>query len=420
MSEDRETTKALAIAGDQPTPHLAALERAPSAAVVAHVRANVEARAIVAQKFPRNIDQVRQDLLKDCKRKSFAAAAIYALPFGGEDSKPVTGPSIRFAEACLQHLGNIDVDVLPIYEDAQRIIQQVSVVDLEKNNRIVGVVNVEKTVERRYPPDDPSDVVGTRKNSRGKLNYICRAGEREMRPKVAAEVSKAMRTAVLRLVPAWLKDEALEQIHKTSVAEVAEDPDAHRKAIIDGFATVGVRAASLATYLGHDLGESSPAELVELRAVFLGIKEGMFTWPDALRSKTGVESDGEDDEGAKGAADVINAKIAEAKEKLAKKSAPKPADGAQPPAGQAPSAAGATAPAPAPQGDAPPATTTPPAAAAGGSSTAAAASEPAAKAPAESPSESKPAKRKRGDKREEATTDDVAGPPDDYEPGATG
>lgn len=79
-----------ALATIQPASH----ETAASAAA-AQSKALVEARYTVAINRPRDIDAVRQALLKECSRPSFAAVARYNKPIG----KGVVGPSIRFAEA---------------------------------------------------------------------------------------------------------------------------------------------------------------------------------------------------------------------------------------------------------------------------------------------------------------------------------
>jgi len=62
---------------------LAAQETA-SAYVAAQAKAVVEARYVMALRRPRQWDQVRQDLLKECKRPSFAnnKSAYYRKPIG--------------------------------------------------------------------------------------------------------------------------------------------------------------------------------------------------------------------------------------------------------------------------------------------------------------------------------------------------
>ena len=64
-------------------------------ALAAQAKAAVEARYIMAMQRPRDWDQVRLSLLKECDRTNFAEVAIYRKPVG----QGIEGPSIRFAEA---------------------------------------------------------------------------------------------------------------------------------------------------------------------------------------------------------------------------------------------------------------------------------------------------------------------------------
>ena len=108
-------------------------------AVAAQAKAAVEARFLVALHRPRDIDVVRSRLLKDCKRPRFAEVARYRRPVGKkkvngrwEDSY-AEGPSIRFAEAALRHMGNIDIANPTIYDDSEKMIVRVTATDLETN-----------------------------------------------------------------------------------------------------------------------------------------------------------------------------------------------------------------------------------------------------------------------------------------------
>nr|NIU03565.1 hypothetical protein [Gammaproteobacteria bacterium]NIV50929.1 hypothetical protein [Gammaproteobacteria bacterium]NIX84839.1 hypothetical protein [Gammaproteobacteria bacterium] len=97
-----------------------------STAVAAQAAASVQARYVMALQRPRNIDQVRVDLLKECKRPGFARVAMYHKPIG----KGVTGPSIRFAEAAMRCMGNLMPEVATLYDDHDKRILRVSVTDL--------------------------------------------------------------------------------------------------------------------------------------------------------------------------------------------------------------------------------------------------------------------------------------------------
>ena len=59
-----------------------ALEQTVSAALEAQVRAQVQARYTLAISKPRDLDQVRQRILKECRRPGFAEVAMYSKPVG--------------------------------------------------------------------------------------------------------------------------------------------------------------------------------------------------------------------------------------------------------------------------------------------------------------------------------------------------
>lgn len=264
--------------------------RAETAAVAAaeQARAVVEARSIMALRRPRDLDQARVKLLKDACRPAFAAVAVYRRPVG--DGKAAEGPSIRFAEAAMRAMGNIYVEAPTVYDDdAQRIIR-VSASDLESNVTFSKDVTLKKTMERKTLKDGDTPI-SARTNSQGRTTYLLPATEDALRVKEAAEVSKAVRTLILRLVPGDLVDEALRQVRSTLADKDARDPDGARKDIADAFADLGVMPAALKEYLGHDLATCSPAELADLRGVYAAIRDGESTWHEVLSNRGKADSE---------------------------------------------------------------------------------------------------------------------------------
>ena len=79
-----------------------------SAAMVlaAQRQAEIQARYLLAQQNTRDLDVVREKLLKECRRPSFADVARYRKPI----RKGVEGLSIRFAEAALRIMKNITIN----------------------------------------------------------------------------------------------------------------------------------------------------------------------------------------------------------------------------------------------------------------------------------------------------------------------
>ncbi|WP_454056068.1 hypothetical protein [Cupriavidus sp. Marseille-Q8015] len=264
-----------------------AIVETASTAVAAQAKAMVEARYIMAMQRPRNWDAVRQTLLRECRRPSFAhnKSAYYRKPIG----QGVEGLGIRFVEVALRCMTNVLVETTMIFEDEAKEVHRVSVTDLESNLTYPLDVRVSKTVERSKPMDDGS-FLSVRKNSYGKDVYTVPANDDDLLNKRAAQISKAIRTLGLRIIPGDMQDEAEDIIKSVRMDEAARDPDAERKRIADAFAGIGVKVSDLVAYLGHSLDSCSPAELVDLRGIYGAIKDGEATWKSVMDNK--VDQDG--------------------------------------------------------------------------------------------------------------------------------
>lgn len=255
-----------------------ATENAATQALTAKAVADIQARWVMAMRRPRDMDEVRQVLRRACKRPEFAKAAIYALPRGG---KKILGLTIRFAEEAMTAMGNMTAEAQTIYNgDDERVIR-VACTNLETNATWTRDITVEKTkitkeLRRGQRP------LRTRTNSVGELTYVVEAEDGDVQQMESAMVSKASRTCILRLIPASLKNECFELCRKTMADEDAKDPDAARKAVVDGFDELNVKATWIAEWLGHPIDEATPAELGELRLVYRAIREGEATPAEVL------------------------------------------------------------------------------------------------------------------------------------------
>lgn len=254
-------------------------------AVAAQAQAIVQARVTLATYKPRDWDEVRGRLLRSCKRTRFAESAIYELPRGGDTIK---GFSIRFAEECVRAAGNVMIESPTVYEDQEKIIIRVTATDLESNASYSADVPVPKTMERQYKKKS-DEVLSSRVNSNGKTVYLLRITEGEMRMKCNAAISREIRNCALRLIPADILEDAWDQVTSALAAEVANDPDAIKKRVLDGFARLNVKAADLREYLGHPVDGCTPAEIEHLRNLFRAVKEGHTTWGDIMADKAEQE-----------------------------------------------------------------------------------------------------------------------------------
>ena len=289
----------------KPSTQMAALE-ASSTAATAHAKAMVEARYVMALNRPRNWDQVRADVLAECKRPAFAhnKSAWYVKPIGRDG---IEGLGIRFVEVALRCMTNIYPDQSMIFEDDQKEIHRLMITDLESNLTYSMDVKVSKTVERSKPSDDGT-YISVRKNSWGKNVYTVPANDDDLLNKRQALISKALRTLGLRLIPGDIQDEAEALIKKVRLDDAAKDPSAERKKIVDAFAGIGVKPKDLASYLGHDLDGCSPAEIVTLRGIYGAIKDGEATWKTVIENKDEHEGKAKPEAKTTNLADVIGAK----------------------------------------------------------------------------------------------------------------
>lgn len=284
-----------------------------TAAAASRAQAAIQARYVMAMQRPRDRDQVRVDLLRECRRPSFAAVARWVRPQG---RKEISGWSIRFVEAAIRCMRNINSDVTTLYDDAEKRIVRCSVIDYESAVEWTKEITIEKTKERRDLRD--GDVpLGTRKNSYGDTVYLLPATDDEVRVKEAALVSKELRTLGLRMIPGDLLDEAAAVVVETIRSEDAKDPDEAKRKIIDGYAQLGIRPADLVEYMGgKPLDQLTLDDMLELRGVFAAVRDGE-RWADicAVSPHRAVEGDPKPDERLASVAAKVKARVERQKAK---------------------------------------------------------------------------------------------------------
>lgn len=265
-------------------------------AMAAKQKAIVESKYKMALARPRDLDLVRQKMLKDASRPSFATVAIYHKPVGNG----IEGPSIRFVESAIRNMTNIDVTATTISEDDERRVISVCAEDLESNTSYSHEVTVTKTVERRKLPQGEKPI-RVRTNSNGQPIYILHATDDEILNKQNALISKAVRTLGLRLIPGDLVDEALWEIKKTMAQQDRQDPDAAKHRIIDAFAQLGVSVEALKEFVGHELSALTPNEIQLLRTTYTSIKDGETSWKAVMDDKAEKEANAKEKQKQAGA-----------------------------------------------------------------------------------------------------------------------
>jgi hypothetical protein len=243
-------------------------------------RARIQAQFLMALQKPRNEDQARARILKACKNPEFAAQVEYSKPIGNTSVK---GLSIRAAEVALREWGNVMALPVILYEDDEQIRASVLALDLETNAAFGSEFTLRKIVERRSKKG--REVIGERTNVHGDKIFVVRATDDEMRTRLNAQISMAIRNEGLRLIPADIKIEMQAQARKTLGDTFAKDPDQEKKKLVDGFATIGIYPRDLEAYLKHSLDIVSPKEMEDLRQMFVAVRDGEAAWADYLEAE---------------------------------------------------------------------------------------------------------------------------------------
>lgn len=316
-------------------------------AMAEYAKASIEARCILAERHPRSWLDVQQKLLQECARPGFAAAARYRKPQGRKKNEEtgeweqnyVEGFSIRFAEAALRYMKNVNAESSVIFDDANQRLVRVTVMDLESNATVTIDVSVPKTTEKSFLKKGQRPI-SARTNSYGKQVFLVEATDDEVTTKQAALVSKALRNGILRLLPGDIQDECEDKCSETVTKQDQADPMAATRKVLDAYAKLGIMPSAIAEYIGHEPTVLQPAELTELRGIYQAIKDGDLTWTRAVEAKTGKESGDKD-------AEKKSAQVQSIIEKATKKATEKkatPKNGNVPTAEQKPADTAASAP----------------------------------------------------------------------------
>lgn len=224
--------------------------------------AEIESQLVIAKKFPRD-ESLRADLIvKACTRKKLAESALYAYPKG---NKVVTGPSIRLAEVMAQNWQNMDFGIRELsqvrgvgtnIDTCGESICQAYCWDTQNNvkqEKTFTIPHWRHTKQGGYALKDPRDIY-------------------EM---VANQGARRLRACILGVIPAWVQDEAVDQIAVTLAGDTKEPLDDRIKNMVSAFSQFNVTAEMIVKKLGHNLEATLETELVSLRAIFQSLKDGM-------------------------------------------------------------------------------------------------------------------------------------------------
>ena len=224
--------------------------------------AEVQASVAVAKRFPRDLDQVKNKIIKTCSDPHLAKEAIYTYPRGGVS---VQGPSIRLAEELIYCMGNIDVGIRTIDRTDEKTKYEVFCFDKETNNRISRIY------ERKHSR--------FRKSGEVKLT-----DERDIYEIVASDASRRLRACILNAVPHYLVRLAVDQCMKTLSQKGAVNLDK----LLEAFEGVGVKKELIEKKWGA-IEKLTPENIAVLRSDYNSIKNNLASAKDIFSQNMGED-----------------------------------------------------------------------------------------------------------------------------------
>lgn len=229
-----------------------ATQLSASAASESRAKSEIQAAILMAKHSPRSEHQAYMSILDACKRPSLAEQGMYAYPRGGQ---LVKGPSIRLAEVMARCWGNIRVGVTITSQTNERTEARAYAYDMQTN----------------YMVDQEFVVMHKRTTKKGVQTLT---DERDIRELVANIGSRHLRGCILRVIPADIVEDAINQIDKTLQSSDEPIKDQIKK-MVQAFDALGVKVEHLEKRLGHNLDATIPSEIVTLKSIYKSIKDGM-------------------------------------------------------------------------------------------------------------------------------------------------
>jgi len=229
----------------QPAP----AEMAPEAV---RAMAQVQGQVIMARQFPRDTNQAYTTIMQSCTRMGLAESGMYSYSRGGS---PITGPSIRLAEAMAQAWGNLDFGWAEVERADGGAVLEAWCWDLQTNVRkpVRFFVKHERHTRNKAPKalTDPRDIY--------ELN--------------ANQAARRVRQCILAILPGDIVEDAVAKCRET-VERGDGTPIADRvRKMVASFADLGVSAPMLEARLGHSLDVTAAGELADLIAVYRTLKD---------------------------------------------------------------------------------------------------------------------------------------------------
>lgn len=214
--------------------------------------AEVQAALVIAASRPRDEIKARERLITACSRLNLAKRALYEYERGKE---PISGPSIRLAEAAARAWGNMTYGFREMSRDQGKSEVEAYAWDLETNTKAMRQFAVKHWRDTK------------------KGGYALK-DERDIYELVANYAQRRVRATILEIIPGDVIEDAVRQCEITMNAEVGDIKEA-RKNMLAVFQPFGVLQEHIEARLGHRLDAIQAGEILRLWKIYNNIKDGV-------------------------------------------------------------------------------------------------------------------------------------------------
>ena len=208
----------------------------------------------VTVQVPRDLESVRKRVIQEAtySREGFFYAWTQKDKSSPTGEKLIEGTSIDGAMILLRNWGNAVCEPDLVDETPSHWMLRATVVDLETGFTSARLFRQRKTQHiGRHDPDRALDI------------------------QFQIAQSKALRNSIVRCVPEWLVDEAMEAAKGAAARRYADVAKHAAEAIAAYDRDFKVTLAQLERKIGKKRPDWIPADLVLLRAIYKGLKEGL-------------------------------------------------------------------------------------------------------------------------------------------------
>lgn len=225
--------------------------------------AEAQGRLLIAKRFPRDEAGAFARAMDACRRPSLAEVANYRFPRGGQQ---VEGPSIRLAEELARCWSNIAYGIRELSRKEGESEMEAFAWDMQTNVLSTQTFTARHLRDKRGGPEALRD-------------------ERDIYELTANLAARRLRARILAVLPPDLVDAAVAQCRET-MKNGSDKPLSDRiREMTQAFTKLGVTAEMLSARLGRPLDSATPDDLVDLRGIYQGIRDGASSVRDWFAPK---------------------------------------------------------------------------------------------------------------------------------------